>query len=324
MTIEQTADAPDTAQSWDAYWQGTAEVGAWTAGGVSHPAIAAFWQDFFRTVRLPAPQALLDIASGNGSVIDCAMSVLGETSLDVTCVDISESAVAGIRRRFPNVRGVVCDAASLPLDGARFDIVTSQFGVEYAGLRAVEEAARMPASQGWLALLLHYRGGVIHGECAASLEAIGQTQRSRFIPLAIDMFQAGFAAVRGADRAPYDEAARCLAPAAEALEAVVKNMGEHAAGGTMADLYAGVARIHSRLPNYDPDEVLGWLQRMESELDAYAGRMSSMIGSAIDRDAFEAICTAIDSRGWTVKQAGPLTPPGQELPLAWALVARAR
>jgi len=324
MTNEQTADAPDTAHSWDTYWQGTAEVGAWTAGGVSHPAIAAFWRDFFRTAQLPGPQALLDIASGNGSVIDCAVSVLGEASLDVTCVDISESAVAGIRRRFPNVKGVVCDAASLPLDGGGFDIVTSQFGVEYAGPMAVEEAARMAAPRGWLALLLHHRGGLIHGECAASLDAIGQTQRCRFVPLAIDMFRAGFAAVRGADRAPYDEAARRLAPAAEALEAVVKTMGEQVAGGTIADLYAGVARIHSRLPNYDPDEVLGWLQRMESELDAYAGRMSSMIGSAIGPDAFEEIRTGMESRGWTVRQAGPLTPPGQELPLAWVLVARAR
>jgi SAM-dependent methyltransferase len=128
------------------------------------------------------------------------------------------------------VHGLVCDARSIPLQSETFDIVTSQFGVEYAGVEAIEEAARLLAPGGCLALVLHIREGRIHGECAASLDAITRVQESGFIPLAIAMFRTGFAAVRGANRAPYEAAASGLAPAVAELESVMSQHGEQVAG----------------------------------------------------------------------------------------------
>lgn len=98
--------------------------------------------------------------------------------------------------------------------------------------------------------------------------------------------------------------------------------GEGVAGDTIARLYSDVGRIHSNLPKYDPDEVLGWLDSMEQELQAYAGRMSSMMGAAITKAAFSDLCSQLTSSGFSLDRSEPLLTTGQSIPLAWVLVAR--
>jgi len=322
MTME-AVDSRNAAQSWDAYWRGTAEAGAWSAGGVNHPAIEAFWNDRFSALQQESGHtAMLDVASGNGAVIECAARAFAEDALELTCVDISGPALANLQERFPQARGLVCDAASLPLEAAQFDLVTSQFGIEYAGPGAIDEAIRVLTPGGWLVLVLHHRAGLIHAECAASLEAIETVRQSRFVPLALELFRTGFAAVRGAERAPYDAAAARLAPALQSLEDCIHRHGEGVASGSLAQLYADVARIHSRMPHYEADEVLAWLQRMDTELGAYAGRMSSMMDAALDDSTFAEICSSVEQHRFSIDEAGPLLAPGEEMPLAWVLVAR--
>jgi SAM-dependent methyltransferase len=315
-------DSAQAAEAWENYWLGVAEAGAYDAGGVSHPAIQAFWKElFFEAAQHYSNPSVFDIASGSGPLLDVALLAFGVEGADITSVDISESAIEGIRERFPGVQGLVADATSIPLDTGVFDLIVSQFGVEYAGTDAIYEAARLLAPGGQMALMLHKQGGCIHHECAATLDAIERVQESKFIPHALETLRAGFAAVRGADREPYESAAKMLAPAIGALEEILAQYGDHVAGDTVISLYCGVADIHSDIQQYDPDEVLGWLERLGGELGAFKDRMSSMIDSAIDHDTFEQICTSLRNLGCTIEQAGPHLAPGNDLPLAWTIVA---
>jgi ubiquinone/menaquinone biosynthesis C-methylase UbiE len=316
------SDTSQVADSWDAYWHGTGDVGAYSRGGVTHPAILAFWDDFFQGVKQDyhSPK-IIDIASGNGAVVERGLASFSDQQIDFTCLDVSDAAITNIRERFPQVDGIVSDARSIPLDSGSFDIVTSQFGVEYAGLEAINEITRLIATGGRLALLLHNQAGSIHQECVVSLDAIIQLQASQFIPYAIDMLSAGFETVRGADRGPYESAAKKLAPAIGTLEAIMKQYGQHVAGDTIVRLYSDVAQIHENIQNYEPTEVLDWLNRMDKELDAYAGRMSSMSNAAIDGDTFKSICEDLRNRDYTIQQAVPLLVPDHDLPLAWILIA---
>jgi len=316
------SDASQTAASWDTYWHGTGDVGAYSSGGVRHPAILAFWDKFFTGVKKDySKPKIIDIASGNGAVVERALATFGEEQPDFTCLDVSDAAIANIRERFPQVDGIITDARNIPLDSGSFDITTSQFGVEYAGLEAINEAARLPASGGRLALLLHNQAGSIHRECVESLDAVVRLQESRFVPYAIEMFSAGFEAVRGADRIPYETSAKKLAPAIGVLEAVMKQYGQHVAGDTIARLYDDVARIHQGIQHYEPAEVLDWLNSLDGELEAYAGRMSSMRECAIDSESFAQILVGLRSRGYTIDRAEPLAIPDHDLPLAWILIA---
>lgn len=265
---------------------------------------------------------MLDVASGNGAVIEQALLFFGESPPEISCVDVSESAISNILARFPGVRGIVADAGDIPLDSGGFDVVTSQFGVEYAGLQAIDEAERLLAPGGRLVFLIHMRGSSIEQECSGNLEAVSRVQESGFIERAGDMLRAGFEAVRGADRKPYEEAAKRLAPAIQTLEAVIEQYGEQAADGTVAKLYADVGAIHNEMQQYDPGEVLEWLDRMAKELAAYSGRMSSMRDAAVDEESFKKVCSGLHGRGYTIESAGPFQVPDNELALAWALVAK--
>jgi len=316
------SNTSQASKSWDLYWQGTGDVDAFTSGGVSHPAIRAFWDDFFHTSNLNYEKPeIIDIASGNGAVVESALAVF-DKGLAITSLDVSASAIKNIHNRFPMVEGIVSDACSIPRESGSYDIVTSQFGVEYAGHDAVLEAARLVADGGRLALLLHSESGSIHRECLQSLEAIERIQAAQFIPFAIEMFDAGFRAVRGEERSAYETAANNLAPAINELEEIMKQYGQHVAGDTISSLYNDVGQIHNRIQHYNPEDVLNWLKRMNIELGAYAKRMSSMSQAAIDSSSFNQTKVKLTDRGFSIELAEELVVPEHELPMAWALIAR--
>jgi SAM-dependent methyltransferase len=219
------------------------------------------------------------------------------------------------------VTGIVADARRIPLDDGCFDVITSQYGVEYAGPEALDEAARLLAPGGSLVMLMHIRPGVVFNECKASLDAVRRVQKAEFVERTLRFFEAGFAAVRGADRAPYDRAGQQLDPALRKIESVLSDYGDDVAGGVIARLYADVERIHTRIQFHDPDEVIGWLRTMGGELDAYASRMASMCAAASDRKSFRQMFRRLEKRGLAILEAEPLLPRGERLAIAWQLRA---
>lgn len=308
-------------ENWDMYWRGGGDGAAYNCDGISHPAVRAFWMDCFDGVRvdLAAPR-IVDVASGNGAVAEYAQAAF-EGLPDLTCLDVSASAIAALRERFPAADAIVADAAAIPLASAAFDVVTSQFGVEYAGLDAIDEVARLAAVGGRLALLMHHRGGSIYRECSAGADAIERMRESGFIPRAAAMFETGFAACRGADRAPYDAAAAELAPAVRELEAIMTAHGMRVAGGLVARLYDDVATVHEGIAQYEPSEVLAWLDRLDVETRAFRGRMAAMCDAAVDADAFRGLCARLQGHGFRLLQADGLAAADVSLPLAWRLLA---
>lgn len=320
-------DNTTIADSWNTYWQGTGDVGAFSSGGVNHPAIDEFWRGYFSSLGSTAKakkRRMVDLATGNGAVVELVLAQSSLADMEITCVDISAAAIDNVVSRFPAVTGLVADAQSIPLDDAGFDLATSQFGIEYAGLHAVLEAARLVTAGGSLAMVLHIEDGVVHRECAANLNAVRELQAAKFVSLALDFFRAGFAAVRGADRRAYDDAGRALAPAIETAENILRRYGKDIAGETIFRLYNDVGNIHSQLIQYAPEDVLGWLEKMDNELIEYAERMSSMIASATSVVEFESLCDRLVHSGFDVSLREPLLPKDSETPVAWALVATKR
>jgi len=310
-------------QGWNTYWQGaSSSAQAFTSGGASHPGFPLFWStplDDFLSAR---PNArILDIATGSGAVIE-SLSQLANTRLEnVSCVDISEAAIDGVQRRFPGIVGVVADANSIPLETGQYDLVTSQFGIEYAGPAAIDEAVRLLAPDGSLIFLMHIHDGVLYRECSAAIDALRRTRQCGFIQLARDFFELGFAAVRGADRAAYDDAGLKLNPAIQELEAIISDHGQHVAGDMIEYLLTTVQTIHKRIQYHEPDEVLDWLETADQELEKHEERMDSMHQSALDKNAFKAVCENLAGQGLILDRAEPLHLEADALPFAWALLA---
>jgi SAM-dependent methyltransferase len=319
---DTNSDPAPANRSWNQYWRGTKDGPSLAIGGANHPRLDQFWQEFFLSARTESrPIKIVDIASGDGAVVDFVFKVFSGETADVTCIDISEHAIEILVKRFPRVNGVVANALRIPLESNSFDIVASQFGVEYAGVAAFSEAARLVAPGGQLASLVHHRSGAIYKECTASLDAVEKLRVCKFIPLSIGMFEAGFAACRGADPGPHNTAAENLLPAYRELEGIMQHYGMHVAGDTLLRLYQDVDKIHQSMEHYDPAEILQWLARLDSELDAYAGMMGSMRDAALSEAQFLAVCDGLKSAGLRLQQDLPLLCDDQELPIAWALIA---
>lgn len=307
-------------QSWDAYWRGTRDAASYSCEGTDHPALKAFWQ---RVLAMPPPtpdQArVADIACGNGAVEESIYATLQPEPPELWCVDSSAAAIGALARRYQNARVIVADARALPFRSNQFSLVTSQFGVEYAGPDALPEIARLPTAGGRVALLLHNREGSIYRNCASSLQAIEALRNSGFIPVALAACERGFAALRSRHQDTATTPPELLR-AFQAVEAIMMQHGQHVASNLVLRLYNDVARIQRDLRNYEPDEVLSWLRRMDAELPAYAGRMASMCAVSLDRDNFGHLCGELERRGYRMVLTDTWAVPGAQ-PLAWALIA---
>lgn len=315
------------AEDWDLYWRGTREAAAYKEGGAQDEVLAQFWTIFFSR-ELPTrknPQ-MLDIGCGNGAVIQFVMKAtqdLAQSELSIKCLDYSVSAVQELHKRFPLVTGVSADAAQTPFCDQSFDIVSSQFGLEYAGPAAVAEAARLVALDGVLVAVLHLNDGAIYKECSINLEVIEGVQNCQILSLLRRAFEAGFALISGdGSNTEFQMADKKLAPAVKDVAQLIESRGKEVLGGMVYRLYTDIAHMYRRMNAYEPQDVYTWIDRMVGELDAYAGRMSSMLHAAMDVGEMAAMVETIKSRGLSVSRSETLHMGEENEAAAWVLVSQ--
>ena len=80
--------------------------------------------------------------------------------------------------------------------------------------------------------------------------------------------------------------------------------------------------MYRRMRAYDREDIIDWVDGMVLQLDAYGGRMSSMLDAALDNTALQRIRALLEQQGLSV-----LTCAGMEMGVrselaAWVLEAR--
>lgn len=109
--------------------------------------------------RVPDNAAVLDLATGNGAVPVALLNA--QAGLNITAVDQADIKPAEVVADYPELSKVNfignTNLNTMALDGQRFDAITSQFGVEYAGLPgALDAALGCLANQGEFVFLIHH------------------------------------------------------------------------------------------------------------------------------------------------------------------------
>jgi len=312
------------APAWDSYWRDTRENAAHKEGGPQDAILAEFWRPLL-SAQLEANPGLrvLDLACGNGAVTGFVREI--SPLLTVHCCDYSLQALLELERRHPGNSRVVADADRLPYAGASFDLVASQYGVEYAGAEAIVEAARLVAPGGTLALLLHVSEGAIYKECEHNRDVVSAIRALDVLTLARNAFAAGFSlnAGSGTPRA-FKQAEQAFTPAVRGLEGILREFGPTVAGGLPGQLYQDIAHMYRRMSAYKPADVFNWLQGMAAELDAYQGRMQSMLDAALPRDRLLALQAKLTAGGFDGVPLRSLAVSDQSPAAAWALVMQRR
>lgn len=307
-------------KAWQDYWAGG--DGDEAVGGPHRHKLAARWTDFFAAQPLGARAPLIvDIAAGRGVALKAAMTALGGTGTFLA-LDYSPAAAFSARRALSPAMAAAADAGALPLRDRCADAVISQFGVEYAGLAAFAEAARILAPGGRICAISHYRGGAIDAECA-------ENERLMLAAAAAPLFDAARRALvesfrrraLGA-REPADAALeRVLAERLGASAATVRTAPPSAARATLERFLSDLARLSTRRLAFEAADALGWLDGMEASLGAYLGRMKSMRAAALDKDAIARVASSFSDRGLVDVRAIPLFLDESRPPAAWVIEA---
>jgi hypothetical protein len=257
------------AEDWQRFWQDAGRDGC-TA--LLPPAVAAGIARGWQTLLAGAlsSQRLLDVACGRGAILAQARA---RGFGDVCGVDLVTIADAD-----PAIIGGI-DAAQLPFADASFDIVASQFGIEYAGLMAAgAEAARVARQQLWL--LLHAAEGPIAAQ-----------GREQLAQLAWLRDEAGAFAL-------LSHHAETPATAIHALRAQVVARAETAENVTLLEgLWHALGQ-----PLNGADAA-----RLVDELEAYATRLTTMTVAAPTAEETRQLADSLSAQGWrvTLRDEGP-------------------
>ena len=280
--------------AWSAYW----------AGGGLHScvgsldddysgAIGDFWRAVFAELP-PGPLRALDLATGNGAIPRLLARHRPDAAIDA--VDLASLAPAWHDPgRQPGIRfhsGVAMEA--LPFDADGFDLLTSQYGFEYARRdEALAEALRVLRPEGRLALVMHHAGSVLARVAAAESANAGILLAPGGLLEAADAVLPWLAlARRGGDpgREPAALAAR------EAYNRAAQALDRAIAAANVPDLLVEARGWLQRLlasVGPDPAPSREALARYREALAGGALRSAELVENALDEAAADALVAAI-------------------------------
>ncbi|WNO61971.1 class I SAM-dependent methyltransferase [Rheinheimera sp. MMS21-TC3] len=148
-------------QAWNSYWL-SGLVHSCLGKFVESPdsAINQFWHAQF--AKLTAGKRVLDLATGNGALPKLLLNEIKNIQIDA--VDLAQIAPPWLSAENQhNVRfhsGV--NMEMLPFSAEEFDLVISQFGLEYANWpQALDDAARVCKHSGSFAFVMHHADSLI-------------------------------------------------------------------------------------------------------------------------------------------------------------------
>lgn len=151
-------------EAWSRYWaRGAPHSCVGTYGDCYGGAIAGFWQEVFGD--LPAVAHVLDVATGNGVLPRMLLDQCRRPGVTCEAVDIAMVHLPWLATLGPADQGRVrlqsgVDAAALPFGDGCFDLVVSQYGIEYTDLdTTLPELLRVRAPGGGVAMVLHHAQG---------------------------------------------------------------------------------------------------------------------------------------------------------------------
>ncbi len=305
-------------EQWDRYWSyGNIHSFSQVSEGNYRGAIAKFWRT--RLERLSEGGRFLDVATGNGAVALLALETGDRRGrgLDVHGVDLADIA-PGSRVSVPELaaslsrirfRGRTA-AESLPFDDASFDMVGSQFGVEYSDLsRSIPEIGRVLKPRGGFSAIMHHHDSVLlrsTREELAQLDFVLDEVKLylRARNLLRELTDGGRSAGdRGGKPSPKLEKKR------RALGDAMERIRQAAEASTSPNMLLGPARyvheIFGALERVPAKELLGWLDEARSRVNANRQRLMEMTRAARQESDLDDLREQLTKAGFTVVDLAP-------------------
>ncbi|WP_193165072.1 class I SAM-dependent methyltransferase [Microbulbifer hainanensis] len=140
--------------------------------------LAKFWEDQFASLN---NAKVLDVATGNGAIALIAAKTAQEKSnnLDISAADFADiqptenSNNPKLKDLYKKIRFYPCTPIEeLPFPDKTFNLITSQFGFEYADrARSIKQIARTLVKGGKFLAICHHERSTIHKSCLEDRDA---------------------------------------------------------------------------------------------------------------------------------------------------------
>lgn len=293
---------------WSEYWQNESDTGEVFVdkSGNKHEALGVFWKTCLENQSTGSK--IVDLASGAGSIF---ADLSTPQNYELYAADLSPEALEHLKERLPTVQTHVCSADNLPFDSDFFDVVVSQFGIEYAGQEGFLEAARIVNKGGSLHVLCHIENGYIDSKNRDELEGAKLVKELAFINKAIAVTSASYANDNLVMKKVFEEFI--------AVEPVLAKYVNGKDRGVYHHLYHGFKSLFTNKSAYSEKDILSWLQDMQKQVDESILRLSEMRKAACSEAAMQEITEKISSLGMHKINCVPFLLPEQKLPVAWYL-----
>lgn len=283
-------------RAWQRYWQSDRLAACMPDNPAAAAEIERYWKGEFS--GLSSGARVLDIATGNGvllawaaqSAVDRGLA-LELTGIDAAQIDPLRFVTSG-QEALRNVafHGGVA-AERLPFGDAAFDVVVSQFGLEYSDLDAsLLEVARVLAPGGCLRWLAH---GASSAVVAESAERVAQMD---FL-LAQD---GPFAAMAFFTRALLQ--GRRLARARDRLQASLEAARAYCLENPPSELVQqiGSSFMHMAIENqrYHPEDIATLVEENREKMRFYRRRLRDLLAAQLTPEREGRVRESLAVSGW--------------------------
>jgi SAM-dependent methyltransferase len=281
---------------WDEYWSADRQASCVPENPELARTIAAFWIAQFAAC---GPEArILDVGTGNGIVLAYAAEAARRrghrfslTGVDLAAIDPARF-VPGLAAQLSaaTFRGGVA-AEQLPFADGSFDLVCSQYGLEYADLpRALAEAGRVLAPGGRLLWLGHH--------VVSDVVVQNTAHRAQLDYLLADggawaAMRAFVGALGHVDR--RESAVRRLGDALAAAEAWCR---EHPPARIVASVCGEFADVARRADAWRPEDLHRMLEDGERRMRLHRLRIEDLAAAVLTPERLATVRSALSGPGW--------------------------
>ena len=283
--------------AWRRYWRANRLAACVPDNPESAAAIETHWTGFFS--EFPSGKRVLDIATGNGVLLVWGARTAREAGRDLalTGIDLADIDPA---RFLPEHRADLAAARfigntaaeSLPFADGSFDLVVSQYGLEYAALDpALSEAARVLAPGGRLHWLAHGSDSIVVAQGRAQLVDIDLLLGA----------QGPFAAMKTYIKARVRnrKVSRATRELTEALRAAEAHCAANPSATLVRQLCGGILDTANRFEKYHPADVEGWLEENLKRLRGQRQRARDLLSACLSKRRLATVEQTLGAAPWS-------------------------
>jgi len=285
-----------TNSGWRDYWKEDRDESCIPEDPATAQEVAQHWVEYFSELRNDS--RILDIATGNGILLVHAAAAAENVGKDfsLTGVDLADidpvRYVSGLPVALRQAEFVGRTAAEeLPFSDASFDVVVSQYGLEYAGLEAaLAEVERVLVSGGQLQWLAH------GAESAVVAQNRDQSRQVDFLLASESPLQAmrqlvGEVKERGSVQHAMSELGTSLRKAEDYCR-------DNPPAAVVQDVCTKIAHAAPRWQAYDPDDLVNMLDDSKHRLAAHQQRINDLLAAVLTPEREEIVRKKLQTSNW--------------------------